>query len=301
MTPKNVLVTGATGHQGSALISALLVQTPQQFNVLALTRDANSKSAAELNTKGVTVVQGDTTKPEAILAQIQELYGIFLVTVPNANERDQAIPLINAASAAGVKHFIFTSADRGGPTKSEDENYVTPIPHFEVKRGIEKHLRKVCESGEMKYTILRPTSFIDNLTPGLIGKALATMLKQMGITKLWLIATKDIGRVAAMTFEKPGMYAGQALTLSVDSLSFNEMNAIFREETGGEMPTTWEVLVDGLQWVIADLGASMKYFRECGYGYEIDRNLAGKLGLWDFRTWLRQDSKFEIPARGVEK
>jgi uncharacterized protein YbjT (DUF2867 family) len=298
MTLRNVLVTGATGHQGGAIISALLAQTPQQFNIFALTRNATSKSAADLKTKNIAVVEGDTTKPEVILAQMPELYGIFLVTVPNASERDQAILLINAASEAGVKHFIFTSADRGGPIRSEDDNYITPIPHFEVKRGIEKHLRKVCESGAMKYTILRPTSFMDSLMPGLIGKALATMLKQMGTTKLSLVATKDIGRVAAMAFEKQEMYAGQVLTLSGDSVSFDEMNAIFREEIGNEMPTTWEVLVDGLQWAIADLGASMKYFREGGYGYEIDRDLAGKLGLRDFRTWLREDSKFKIPAKG---
>lgn len=240
------------------------------------------------------MVQGDTTKPEAILAQIPSLYGIFLVTLPNANERDQAIPLINAASASGVKHFIFTSADRGGPLKSEDDNYASPIPHFEVKKGIEKYLKNICEDGGMQYTILRPTSFMDNLTPGFVGKTLATMLKQMGNTKLALIATKDIGRVAARAFEKPEKYAGQALTLSGDSLSFDEMNAIFKEETGGEMATTWEPLVNGLQWAIADLGASMTYFREGGYGYEIDRNLSDELGMRDFGTWLREDSKFEM-------
>jgi hypothetical protein len=41
----------------------------------------------------------------------------------------------------------------------------------------------------------------------------------------------------------------------------------------------------------------MKYFRDGGVDYEIDRELVEELALRDFRTWLRQDSKFEVLAR----
>jgi uncharacterized protein YbjT (DUF2867 family) len=149
----------------------------------------------------------------------------------------------------------------------------------------------------MKWTILRPTSFMDNLSRGFIGKAATTMFKQMGSTRISLISTKDIGRAAALAFEKPDIYAGRALTLTGDLLTFDEMNQIFKEETGTDMPLTCELLVDGLQWAISDLGVTMKYFRDGGVDYEMDVELAEELGLRNFRTWLRQDSKFEILRR----
>jgi uncharacterized protein YbjT (DUF2867 family) len=296
MALKNILITGATGKQGGALIAALLASHPKQFKIFALTRNAASTLALSLGSEGIAIVQGDTTFPEAIFFQVPDLYGVFLVTVPGANEKEQAIPFIDAAVSAGLQHLIFTSVDRGGPVRSETDP--TIVPHFGVKMAIEKHLKTAAETGgKMKWTILRPTSFMDNLSPGFIGKAAATMFKQMGSTRISLISTKDIGRAAGLAFEKPDIYAGRALTLTGDLLTFDEMNQIFKEETGTDMPLTCELLVDGLQWAISDLGVTMKYFRDGGVDYEMDVELAEELGLRNFRTWLRQDSKFEILRR----
>jgi hypothetical protein len=70
------------------------------------------------------------------------------------------------------------------------------------------------------------------------------------------------------------------------------MNEIFKEEIGEEMSLTYDVVASGLQWAISDFGKTMKYFREGAFDYEMDRELAKQLGLRDFRTWLREDSKF---------
>jgi uncharacterized protein YbjT (DUF2867 family) len=296
MALKNIVVTGATGKQGGALIGSLLASHPKQFRIFALTRNATSESALRLESEGITIIQGDTTLPEAVFSQVPDPYGVFLVTVPGANEKEQAIPFIDAAISAGVRHFIFTSADRGGPVKSETDS--TIVPHFGAKMAIEKHLKTAAETdGKMKWTILRPTSFMDNLSPGFIGKAVATMFKQMGSTRISLISTKDIGKAAALTFEKSEAYAGRALTLTGDLLTFEEMNLIFEEETGRGMPLTYELLVDGLQWAIRDLGVTMKYFRDGGVDYEMDMELAEQLRLRNFRTWLREDSKFGVLIR----
>ncbi|RDL33859.1 uncharacterized protein BP5553_08227 [Venustampulla echinocandica] len=291
MARKNILVTGATGQQGGALISALLASNPQEFKIFALTRNASSPSAIRLAAQGTTVIQGDTTKPDAVFSQVPDPYGVFLVTVPTATENEQAMPFIDAAMKSGVNHFIFTSADRGGPVISESDS--TPVPHFGTKKAIEQHL-KSAGGGQMLWTILRPTSFMDNLSPNFIGKALATMLKQMGSTKVSLIATKDIGRAAALAFARPEVYAGRALTLTGDLLTFAEMNTIFKEETGKDLPTTFKFVVNGLQWAISDLGVTMKYLRDGAYEYDMDKALTEELGLRDFRTWLREDSKFEV-------
>lgn len=59
---KLVLVIGATGAQGIAVINALLAPTadgsPSPYAVRALTRDTKSKRAQELVAKGVECVEG---------------------------------------------------------------------------------------------------------------------------------------------------------------------------------------------------------------------------------------------------
>ena len=59
---KLILVIGATGAQGIAVIDALLVPaedgSPSPYAVRALTRDINSRRARELTEKGVELAQG---------------------------------------------------------------------------------------------------------------------------------------------------------------------------------------------------------------------------------------------------
>jgi uncharacterized protein YbjT (DUF2867 family) len=57
---KNVLIFGATGQQGGAVITALL-DSPQakDFTILAVTRNPSSSSAKKLEEQGVKIVQGD--------------------------------------------------------------------------------------------------------------------------------------------------------------------------------------------------------------------------------------------------
>jgi nucleoside-diphosphate-sugar epimerase len=57
-TDKTVLITGATGRQGGAVIRHLL---PKGWKLRALTRDPGSHSARSLKDNGVEVVQGDRT------------------------------------------------------------------------------------------------------------------------------------------------------------------------------------------------------------------------------------------------
>lgn len=59
---KLILVIGATGAQGIAVIDALLASsangTPSPYSVRALTRNLNSKQAIELSQKGVECAKG---------------------------------------------------------------------------------------------------------------------------------------------------------------------------------------------------------------------------------------------------
>ena len=61
----SVLVTGATGNQGGAVIDHLLA-SDADFEVLGLTRDASSDAAEALAERGVEMVEGDLDDPDSL-------------------------------------------------------------------------------------------------------------------------------------------------------------------------------------------------------------------------------------------
>ncbi|KAJ7185078.1 hypothetical protein GGX14DRAFT_620564, partial [Mycena pura] len=87
-TRKLVLVVGATGKQGQALIRALYYSG--EFHIWALTRSLTSPAAKSLaahtTPEQVTLVQGDLDKPETMRALFEDakstrgqVWGVFCV------------------------------------------------------------------------------------------------------------------------------------------------------------------------------------------------------------------------------
>lgn len=67
-----VLITGATGKQGSRVIKNLLVkQAP--FKILAVTRDVNFNAAKKLAEKSdnITLIQGNLDDPASIFENVK--------------------------------------------------------------------------------------------------------------------------------------------------------------------------------------------------------------------------------------
>jgi len=142
MTARNILITGATGKQGGSAVNALLANPPPfEYQILALTRNATSAAAKALaSNPKVTLLQGDLNDCAGIFAQAGgagSVWGVFLVTVPSLKknveslEVNQGNALVDAAIAHDVKHFVYTSVDRGGADQSEVD--ATDIPHFVSK------------------------------------------------------------------------------------------------------------------------------------------------------------------------
>lgn len=88
---KVILVTGATGKQGSATIDALIADGALNTHTLiAVTRNTESGSAKRLAGRGVQLVQGDLNDIPAIFASAKKalgggdgakIWGVFSVQV----------------------------------------------------------------------------------------------------------------------------------------------------------------------------------------------------------------------------
>lgn len=303
MAPKNILVVGATGQQGGAVVKALLDLPRDEFplHILALTRNAQSEKARSLaeSHKGVLeLVVGDSSNPKPIFDSKPKGFidGIFIVTIPGGkvNEEQQAIPLIDAAVEHGVKHVVFTSVDRGGDEKSWHNP--TDIKHFLEKHNVELYLRDKAEKegGRFTWTILRPVAFLDNFNPGMMCSmmtaAWAAALRAQ--TKLQLVSVRDIGIFAAKALADPATWSGRAVGLAGDALTLAEAREKFAKVTGKEMPQSWTVLGRLMLWGLKEVGAMFSWFEREGYGVDIEARRKDVPMLQDFETWLKEDSKW---------
>ncbi|KAG6815702.1 hypothetical protein H0H87_012086 [Tephrocybe sp. NHM501043] len=248
MGVKTLLITGATGKQGSALISALRPQIttePSPFHILALTRNAQSPAAKRLSSdKFVDVVEGDLDD-EPSLRKIFEnakddggIWGIFCVLAfpglgANAdNEEKQGKTLVDLAVEFSVSFFLFSSYERGG--ESFDDSLTLDRL---AKVRIERHIRRL-STESLNWTILRPGFFMENFE-GIIGSFAVGALK-LGLkpdTTIQLIAVEDIGHVASAVFKAPEKYASQVLVVVGDICTMNQVQDAYTTATGRAIPS----------------------------------------------------------------
>src|ERR1700730_15766424 len=117
----SVVVTGATGKQGGAVVRSLI---ERGHEVRALTRSTDSAKARELANAGVTLVRASLEDTAALTKAIEGATSLFAMTTPfegaTQAETRQGISAADAAKAVGV-HLVFTSVGSA--------NRQTGIPH----------------------------------------------------------------------------------------------------------------------------------------------------------------------------
>jgi uncharacterized protein YbjT (DUF2867 family) len=75
-TDKTVLITGATGRQGGAVVRHML---SKGWRLRALTRQCSSYGAERLAGQGVEVVQGNLEDPASLERAAHGAYGVYSV------------------------------------------------------------------------------------------------------------------------------------------------------------------------------------------------------------------------------
>ena len=298
---RRLIVTGATGKQGGAVISALLSKPSQPFEIYAVTRNKASRGAQALASRpAVHVIEGDLNDAASIVKQVPNPWGLFSVTPLDKGhkvEEEQGIAMTEAAVKAGVKHIVFTATDRGGQPNSDTDP--TNIPHFISKYNIEKDIMEKAASSSQgtTWTFLRPVAFMENLTNDFLGKGFIAMWRLNGMDrKLQMISTKDIGYVAADAFLNADSdeYRNKGISLAGDELSPNEAATIFKEVTGHEIPSTFSFVGTALRWIMKEqLGLMFDWFVDFGFGADVPALRKRYPFMSDFRTWLQEESAWK--------
>src|ERR1700744_1757592 len=154
----NILVTGATGQLGKAVVEALLQKT-SPANIHILVRDI--AKAADLKVKGVTIHEGSYDDQESMEKAFKGMDKVYLVSGSELDKRTQQhYNVVDAAVAAGVKHIVYTSFQR------KNETETSPISAIVGKSQLETE-EKIKASG-LTYTILQHGIYAEmiSIAPG---------------------------------------------------------------------------------------------------------------------------------------
>src|SRR6516164_3560195 len=282
-TDKVVLVTGATGRQGGAVVRHML---PKGWKLRALTRRPEAHEAQSLARQGVQVVQGDLEDPASIARAAEGAYGIYSVqdfwSVGAKREVQQGKNLADGAKKAGVQHFVYSSV--GGAERN------TGIPHWESKWEIEKHIRQV----NLAATIFRPAAFMEmynvlEVELGLLKGKLADPLR--GDKPYQTIATDDIGAFVALAFERPAEFIGKQLEIAGSELTNLEAAKVFSRVTNRPVKFSKLPMPIVRLFMSQEVYKMFTWFNEAGFKADIAglRRCYPEVHLHTLEEWLREE------------
>ena len=279
-----VLVTGATGRQGGAVVHHML---PKGWKLRALTRESPSGPAAQqLAAMGIEVVQGDLEDSASLERAASGVYGVYSVqdfwAVGAKREVQQGKNMADAAKKAGVDHFVYSSV--GGAERN------SRITHWESKWEIEKYIRKV----GLPATMIRPAAFMENyyIDQVEIGILKGTLMDPIRGNKPYqTIAAGDIGGFVALAFERPKEFIGSELEIAGSELTNVEAAQVFSRVLG--KPVTFRKLPMAIVRVILgkEFYEMFRWFNESGFKADIDglRRRYPEVRLQTLEEWLRNE------------
>jgi uncharacterized protein YbjT (DUF2867 family) len=215
-----ILVTGATGNVGSAVLGNL---GTTDVNLRALAHDESK--ARSLKDRGVEAVVGELLEPETLIPALEGVSTVLLITPIHPEQVTQATNVIEAAKESGndprIVRLSVHQASHEAPSRNSRQH-----------AQIEDELR----SSGLPYTLLRPQSFMQNtLVTARTVASEGKIYQPFKDGKLGMIDAWDIGEVAAKVLTEEG-HEGAVYTLTGPAaISFYEVAEALSEVLGKEV------------------------------------------------------------------
>src|SRR6185369_17186672 len=228
MSDPAIVVCGATGNQGGAVLDALLAKGGLRLK--ALTR--NPERAQKWLTRGVEVVQGDLTDRGSLERAFHGATAVFGVTQPwSADYRKADTKAEIAQGRSLTEACLATGATLVFSTVLLENDKPTGIPHVDSKLELEQFVK---ERG-VPAVILGPASFMDNIGmdffPVRNGKVRGFV---DGDAKVPLVSCRDIGRSVAGVMAALPAHLGKRHNLIAGLYSGEDICATLSRLRGGE-------------------------------------------------------------------
>ena len=204
-----ILITGATGNVGSAVIQAL---ARRGISACAAVRTPRPGALAEQ-------VVFDFERPETYGPALEGVDKLFLMRPPALTDVARYVfPVIDEAKRRGVSQIVFLSL--------LGAQHLAFVPH----RKIELYLERC----GLSYTFLRASFFMQNLSTTHADEILDQRLIDVpaGTGKTSFVDVDDLAEVAALALTEPG-HANQAYDLTGnEALDYHEVAALLTRKLG---------------------------------------------------------------------
>ena len=270
MKKQTIVVIGATGSQGKGIVNALV--DDGSFNVRATTRNPEKYTG-----KANEAVYADLKDLQSLKDAFKNAYGVFVVTNfwESADEITQGKNAIEAAKAAGVQHFIWSTL----PNVETISKAAFEVPHFTNKAKVDD----LVKSAGFKYsTFVQPPFYYQNLVgvlgpqPKPDGTTGWTLPIDPAKKAIHMADINDLGKVVTGAFLNPGKVGnGNHLSLATELNSFNDI--IEAHKANGKSLT--------FSQVPAEMFSTF---------FEGAKELAEMFGYFEKHTYMGPDSKSRI-------
>ncbi|CAE6445489.1 unnamed protein product [Rhizoctonia solani] len=316
---KVILVVGATGQQGNAVIRAL--SSSEDYFCLALTRDLESPRAQRLKSfKNLKLVSGNLNDIEQLRGIFEDakstttstIWGVFVALAfpglgKSAEEEEkQGKNVATVSQEFQVQSYIYSSVTPFFP----DDKPPPPGTDRHCKIGIEKYVSTL----DFPWTIIRPCFFMENFRPGMIGRMTDATLRYCvpPECKIQFTAVNDIGRLSRVIFDKPTEFKHKTMDIAGESLNSHERSQSFIRATGYDMPSAPRFFISAMHWLnptFRDVWGINEFIqadsmrRKDPKGYDANlQEAANHLKLTSFEEWARdwnQVADKELNQHGV--
>jgi uncharacterized protein YbjT (DUF2867 family) len=254
-----VLVTGATGKQGGAVIREL---AGKGFALRAMTRKPEGERARALvRLPDVEVIAGDLDDAGSLRKALAGAWGVFAVQntweAGVEGEEEQGKRIAELAREAGVQHYVYTSV--GSAHRS------TGIPHFENKWRIEETVRAL---NFPSHVIIRPVFFMENLTSGAFLKGDKLFAALEPDTVLQMIAVRDIGKYGALAFTDAARLRGREIDIAGDAVTMPQTAATLGRALGRSVEFV-QIPIEQIRQHSEDYAIMLEWFDRVGYDADI--------------------------------
>ena len=203
-----ILVTGATGLSGSAVIREF---ARQQTPVRALVRSRAKAQHLEL-LPTVEVVEGDMLRAGTLAFALSGVERVLLISSADQQMLETQCAFIDAAKKAGVRHIVKFS----GLNSALDSPFLFTRMHAEIERYL--------EGSRLAWTHLRPSQFMQvylREVPTIVAES--AFFLPLEDAKLAPVDIEDIAKAAFALLHTPG-HEGKSYDMTgPEALSMTEV------------------------------------------------------------------------------
>jgi NAD(P)H dehydrogenase (quinone) len=219
-----IIVTGATGQLGGAVVDHLLEHLPTRELAVSV-RDPRSEAARRLADRGVQVRRGDFTAPETLPAAFADASSVLIVSGPADPEPHRAA--VEAAVTAGAERIVYTA-----------HMAASPESHFGPARQHATTEQDLAATG-IATTSLR-NGFHASSAPFMLGAGLRTGgLRLPADGPVAWTAQQDLAVAAAIALTDPDRLHGTTAPLTASrALDMDELAEVVSRITGRTVTRT---------------------------------------------------------------